>query len=374
MIEIDPAVAGGWRPGDARNSLCLAIDDPVRCWAGLCDVLDELVAPPALREWSGVMVSPAGLLFCGWGDDPRAVLAELGPRLAERGLTAGRLTLDVDDDGSQPEALLDVVAATSWVTAWMVPLMVPGVDFNYRTLREWRVRRFPSGCAARVAEHAVAHARPDTGPARVGWLGGLLEVPPDRLPWYAQRWVEHGLICVSTGLGDAHPGASVLVTSVRRGTELLGVGRAGAGLVDDAATARGVVEELTELIVSMADVLAYAVIGVHEDGRLPAIATPFREVAPATARAQSRGLSLAALDQWVLDAAPVQLLNRHHRLSPGDDVTEQEVTAGRRLVRIGALDDWFSGPERRTQIRNRGRQALAACLPPPRTPVPPAVL
>ncbi len=373
MIDIDPAVAGGWRPGDARNSLCLAVDDPVRSWAALCDVLDELVTPPALREWSSVLVAPAGLQFCGWGDDPRPVLAELGPRLAERGLTAGRLSLD-DDDGSQPEALLDVAAASSWVTAWLVPLMVPGVDFTYRTLREWRVRRFPPGCAAKVAAHAVAMAGPGAGPARSGWLGGIVEVPPDELPHFAQRWVEHGIICVSTGLGSFDATPSVLVTSVRRGTELLGVGRAGVGLVDDLVAARRVVDELTELIVSMADVLAYAVIGVHEDGRMPAIATPFREVVPATARAQSRGLSLAALDQWVLDAAPVQLLNRHHRLSRGGDVTEEAVSADRRLVRIGGLDDWFSGPSRRTQIRNRGRQALADCLPPPRTPMPPAVL
>jgi hypothetical protein len=373
VIDIDPAVAGGWRPGDARNSLCLAVDDPVRSWAALCDVLDELVTPPALREWSSVLVAPAGLQFCGWGDDPRPVLAELGPRLAERGLTAGRLSLD-DDDGSQPEALLDVAAASSWVTAWLVPLMVPGVDFTYRTLREWRVRRFPPGCAAKVAAHAVAMAGPGAGPARSGWLGGIVEVPPDELPHFAQRWVEHGIICVSTGLGSFDATPSVLVTSVRRGTELLGVGRAGVGLVDDLVAARRVVDELTELIVSMADVLAYAVIGVHEDGRMPAIATPFREVVPATARAQSRGLSLAALDQWVLDAAPVQLLNRHHRLSRGGDVTEEAVSADRRLVRIGGLDDWFSGPSRRTQIRNRGRQALADCLPPPRTPMPPAVL
>jgi hypothetical protein len=70
----------------------------------------------------------------------------------------------------------------------------------------------------------------------------------------------------------------------------------------------------------------------------------------------------------------VQLLNHHHRVDTGGEVTEESLPGGRRLVRIGALDDWFDGPARRTQIRNRGRQALSACLPPPRTPVPPAVL
>ncbi|HEY8544443.1 MAG TPA: hypothetical protein VIL36_05335, partial [Acidimicrobiales bacterium] len=113
-IEIDPAVADGWRPGGVRNSLCLAVDDPVAAWPALCEVLDELVAPPAVREWSAVLVAPAGLLFCGHGDDPRPALAELGPRLAERGVTAGRLTLDAGDDGSQPDAVLDEVATTSW--------------------------------------------------------------------------------------------------------------------------------------------------------------------------------------------------------------------------------------------------------------------
>jgi hypothetical protein len=136
-----------------------------------------------------------------------------------------------------------------------------------------------------------------------------------------------------------------------------------------------VLEELTELVLELADELAYAVIGVHETGGDAARGTPFRETTPATARALHSGLSLGVLDQWVLDAAPVQLLTPHHRVAPRDDIDETPVKGTElRLVRIGRPSDWFSGSDRRAQIRNRGRDALAAGLPPRRTPLPPPLL
>lgn len=375
MIEIDPAVFDGWRDGERRNALCLEVDDPGRAWAALCDVLDELAAAPTVRGWSEVLAAPAGLLFCCLGDEPRPVLDELVRRLSERGVADGRVVLDAAADDAQPDRWLDLAASTSWVTAWLVPLMVPGVDYTYRTLREWRVRRFAPVVVDRVVRHLVAHGPAGHDEARVGWPGGALWVPVADLPAHARRWVEHGIVTTTSAIGEADPGAAVLVTSVRRGTELLGVGRAAAGLVDDEARATAALEELTELVVSLAEGLAYAVVGVHESGRLPATGTPFREVVPATARAQSRGLSLAALDQWVLDAGPVQLLNPHHQLAAADGVTEEPVAGGRRLVRVGTPGEWFgAGPAGRTLVRNRGRAALAACLPPPRTPMPAALL
>jgi len=367
VIHMDPAVVGDWRRGGARNALCLELDDPAAGWPALCDVLDEVPA-----GWSEVVVAPDGLLFGGVTDvDPAPALAEVVARLGERGVASGRLTVDRHADDAQPGALLDLAETTSWVAAWLVPLMVPGLSFTYRTLREWRIRRFPPARLTDVVADLVAGSPVEV--ARVGWSGGAFEVPAADLPAYARRWTEHGTTTTSA-LAETLPEAAVLVTTVRRGTELVGVGHAGVGLLDDRPRAETALEELTELIVGLADVLAYAVVGVHETGREAALGTPFRETEPATARARSRGLSLAALDQWVLDAAPVQLLSTHHRVNPGDDVTEEPVAAGRRLVRIGTPTDWFSGPTARSQVRNRGRQALSACLPPPKTPMPAPLL
>ena len=366
MIAIDPAVVSGWRRGGERNALRLELDDPVGAWPALCDVLDEVPS-----GWSEVLVTPGALLFCRVADDAGPELDEVVSRLGERGVGTGRLTVDRDADATQPGALLDLAETTSWVAAWLVPLMVPGLSFTYRTLREWRIRRFPADRLVDVATDLVASSPVKT--ARVGWSGGALELPAAQLPGHVRHWMEHG-ITTTSALGEVLPEASVLVTSVRRGTELLGIGQAGVGLIDDRPRATALLEQLTELIVDLADVLAYAVVGVHETGREPALGTPFRETEPATARARSRGLSLAALDQWVLDAAPVQLLSPHHHVSGGEGVVEELLANGRRLVRIGTPDDWFSGPASRTQVRNRGRQALAACLPPPKTSMPAPLL
>jgi hypothetical protein len=76
----------------------------------------------------------------------------------------------------------------------------------------------------------------------------------------------------------------------------------------------------------------------------------------------------------VLDAAPVQVLSRHHKVSERDGLVEEPLPAGRRLLRIGRPADWFSGAARRSQVRNRGREAMAACLPPAHTPLPAPLL
>ena len=378
MIDIDPAVLGGWRQGGKANGLCLEVDDPVGAWPALCEVFDEVATAPASmpterapHSWSEAVVTPWGVLFRCTTDAPVPTLDELATRLGERGIVSGRLTFDTRADDTHPGALLDVAERTSWIAAWLVPLMVPGLSFSYRTLREWRIRRFPSDRVARVVSAMVDQTTVDE--ALVGWSGGSFELSATDLPDQAARWLGHGITTTSV-LGTVDTAGPVLVTSVRRGTELMGVGHAGTGLVDDLPRMSILLDQLTDLIVELSDVLAYAVIGVHETGRAPAMGLPFREAVPATARAQSRGLSLAALDQWVLDAAPVQLLSPHHQLSKRDGIVDEALPSGRRLVRIGTPEDWFSGATRRTQVRNRGREALAACLPPPKTPMPAPLL
>lgn len=371
MIEIDPAIADGWRQDGLPNGLRLEVEDPVGAWPALCDVCDEIPTSPTPQGWSEALVLPDAVLFRCVADDPSSILVELVKRLGQRGIGRGMLTVDTTRDDSQPGALLDVVDTTSWIVAWLVPLMVPGISFTYRSLREWRIRRFPGEQLQELVTAMVE--RSPHAEARVGWPGGVLHLPASDLPVHTRHWLEHG-ITTTSGLGEPEPGASVVTTSVLRGTELVGLGYAGVGLVDDVARASAHLDELTEVIVGLADLLAYAVIGVHETGRMPAMGTPFREAVPATARARSRGLSLAALDQWVLDAAPVQLLSPHHVVSERDGVIEKAVGNHRRLVRIGTPEDWFSGSTRRTQVRNYGRLALAACLPPPRTPMPASLL
>jgi hypothetical protein len=253
--------------------------------------------------------------------------------------------------------------------AWLVPRLVAGVDLDYRPMRGWRVRRFPPERLGRL----VAFAGARDGPVAVASSGGGFEVQGHDLASYARQWLEHGAVTASVlGGPPAPPDASpVLVTTARQGAEMVGVGRAGEGLVDDPARAVELLDDLTALVLELAGDLAYAVVGVHGTGAEAARATPFREAVPATARALHGGLSLGVLDQWVLDAGPVQLLTPHHRVAHRDGVAEAGVGGGDlRLVRIGGPADWFSGEARRTAIRNRGRDALAACLPPRRTPLP----
>lgn len=362
MIDIDPVVHTAWRQGDEPNRLRLVVDDPVAAWPALSDVFDEVGA-----TWSEAVVTPDGVLFHCAAADPGATLGAVVTRLSERGVQVGLITVDDACDDDRAEAFRQLIESTAWITAWLVPLKVRGLDFTFRAPREWRNRRFPRAfvdpfVAAFVAEGPGAVAQ-------VQWSGGCFELPGDDLKRFVPCWLEHG-ITTAVVLGDAAPDAPVLVTSMRRGSELLGIGTAGVGLADDPERAGDVLHCLTDLVVAVTGEVAYAVVGVHETGTAAAAGTPFREVVPATARVQNSTLSLRSLDQWVLDAAPVQVLTSHHRVGERADIVTEPLPGGRRLVRIGTPADWFSGPTRRAQIRNRGREALAASLPPPKTPLP----
>jgi hypothetical protein len=382
VISIDPAVVARWRTEGAPNELCLEVADPPAAWSALLDVFDEVPTTPVANAWSEAVVTPRGLLFRGSSDRPDEALAALTTRLGERGLT-GRLTVDGGPDEAGAEAFRAFAGAASWVMAWLVPLRVPGLNVSYRAPREWRVRRFRPGQVDRVLE-VLTDLRP-AGKALVSWSGGAFDVPAADLPAHVGHWLEHGATTASL-LGDpadpADPAdpvdlaaaAPVVVTSVVRGSELLGVGRAGTGLVDDTAAATALLDRLAAALVELADGLAYAVVGVHETGRCAAVGEPFREAVPATARAQSGSLSLRALDQWVLDAAPVQILSPHHQVGEAQGLELEALEGDRRLLRIGRPDDWFSGPTRRAHVRNLGRAALAGCLPPARTPMPAPLL
>lgn len=370
MIDIDPAVVAEWHTDGVGNGLCLEVDEPEAAWSALLDVFDEVPTSPVPNAWSEAVVTPRGLLFRCATDGPDEALAALATRLAERGLT-GRLTLAGGPDEPAAVALRDFAEATSWVMAWLVPLRVPGLTFRYRAPREWRIRRFQAGQVERIL--GVLDDFDPTGDARVGWSGGAFEVPAADVVRHVSCWLEHGVTTTSL-LGDPGAAAPVIVTSVVRGSELLGIGRAGEGLVDDTATATALVERLSELLVEVAGHVAYAVVGVHETGRTAAVGAPFREVVPATARAQSGSLSLRALDQCVLDAAPVQVLSPHHQVGSYQGLELESLPEGRRLLRIGRPDDWCSGATRRAQVRNLGRAALASCLPPARTPMPAPLL
>lgn len=370
MIDIDPAVVAQWRTGGDGNGLCLAVDEPEAAWSALLDVFDEVPTSPEPNAWSEAVVTPRGLLFRCSTDRPDETLAALATRLGERGLT-GRLTAEGSPSEPEAEALRAFAEATSWVMAWLVPLRVPGVNFNYRAPREWRIRRFQPGQVERIM--GVLDDLSPAGDARVGWSGGAFEVPADDVVRHVSCWLEHGVTTTSV-LGDPAAAAPVIVTSVVRGSELLGIGRAGVGLVDDTATATALVERLSQTMVAVASDVAYAVVGVHETGRTAAVGAPFREVVPATARAQSGSLSLRALDQWVLDAAPVQVLSAHHQVGPYQDLELEPLPDERRVLRIGRPDDWCSGATRRAQVRNLGRAALASCLPPAHTPMPAPLL
>jgi hypothetical protein len=257
------------------------------------------------------------------------------------------------------------------------------VDFGYRSMRGWRLRRFPPN----RLDRPVAYLGARDVPVAVASAAGGFEVVGHDLASYVRQWLEHGVATASvpetgtafaagaagTGAGDGV--VPILVTTERQGAEMVGIGRGGPGLADDPVRGGELLDELTDLVLELADDLAYAVVGIHETGTRLASGTPFREVRPATARALHSGLSLAALDQWVLDAGPVQLLTAHHRVGARDGVDETPVKGSElRLVRIGHPEDWFSGPDPRARIRNRGREALAACLPPRGTRVPSPLL
>jgi hypothetical protein len=374
VIDIDPdlAAAGG---GHGPERLRLDVDDPVGTWAPLCDALEGMPTPSVPlspesrpRALSEPVVAPGGLVFrCDGGDGP-ALARAWADSLAAAGVVRGRLRANPYPAGREAE-LEGRAAASAWVVAWMVPRLVAGVDFGYRPMRGWRVRRFPRARLDRL----VAFTGARDAPVAVVSSGGGFEVLGHDLASYAGQWLDHGVVTASV-LGAGGP-AAVLVTTARRGAEMVGVGRAAEGLADDAEQAGELLGELTELVLELAGELAYAVVGVHESGAEAARGAPFREAVPATARAQHSGLSLGVLDQWVLDAGPVQLLTPHHRVTARDVVDESPVKGGElRLVRIGRAADWFSGPERRAQVRNRGRDALAACLPPRRTPLPQPLL
>ena len=338
-------------------------------WPALSDVFDEVATASDDHTWSEAVVTPAGVLFRCTSDEPDATLGALVARLGERGVQAGTLT--VDDGCDEREAAFRRYAErTAWITAWLVPLRVAGLDFTFRAPREWRVRRFPVDLIERVVADFLAEAPAGAGAgAQVQWPDGCFDLPGDDLRAFVPNWLEHG-ITTATVLGDVAADAPVLVTSMRLGAELLGIGTAGVGLADDEARAVAVLDRLTSLVASLAGEVAYAVVGVHETGAAAAEGAPFREVVPATARAQHATLSLRSLDQWVLDAAPVQVLSPFHQLGERAGIVSEPLAGNRRLVRIGTPADWFSGSTRRAQIRNRGREALAACLPPPKTPLP----
>jgi hypothetical protein len=308
---------------------------------------------------------------CEGGDADRLTSA-WAQALDADGVTRGRLTVN-SYPAEREVALSAEVARAGWLVAWLVPRLTGGVDIGYRSLRGWRVRRFPQAHLSRLAN--LVGARGTAVP--VVSSGGTFEILGHDLASYAGQWLEHGSVTASFPAGSpaspASPdGSPVLVTTVRRGAEMVGVGHVAAGLADDADRASVLLAGLTDLVVELADDLAYAVIGVHDTGSHALRGTPFREQVPATARALHGGLSLSALDQWVLDAAPVQLLSPHHQVSGRDGIDLVDIKGtDRRLLRIGQPADWFSGPARRTQVRNRGREALAAGLPPRRTPLPP---
>lgn len=366
MIDIDPAVIAGWRQGDEANRLRLVVDDPIAAWPALSDVFDEVATGSDQHSWSEAVVTPDGVLFRCAAADPEATLGAVVTRLGERGVQVGLITIDDACDG-KAEEIRRLTEGTAWIAAWLVPLKVRGLDFTFRAPREWRNRRFPGDLVQRMVATLVADA--PGAIAKVQWSDGCFELAADELQRFVPCWLEHG-ITTAIMLGDASEDAPVLVTSIRRGSELLGIGTAGVGLADDPKRAGAVLDRLTDMVVSLAGEVAYSVIGVHETGVAAAAGTPFREVVPATARVQHSALSLRSLDQWVLDAAPVQVLTRHHQVGERDDIVAEPLPDGRRLVRIGTPDDWFSGPVRRAQIRNRGREALAASLPPPKTPLP----
>lgn len=375
MIAIDPAVRAAWRQGAGTNRLRLVVDDPVAAWPALSDVFDEVVAASDNGTWSEAVVTPEGVLFRGAADDPDVTLGALVTRLGERGVQAGRLVVD-DACDQQAAELRQLAARTAWIVAWLVPLKVKGLEVTFRAPREWRNRRFPVDLVRQLVATVVADV-PDAA-GHVMWSDGCFDLPAASLDQFAPCWMEHGITTAAV-LGDVGPDAPdapdapdvpVLVTSMHRGSELLGVGTAGAGLADDPARAGAVLARLTDLVTSLAGDVAYAVVGVHETGAAAADGVPFREVVPATARVRHNALSLRSLDQWVLDAAPVQVLTRHHQVGERDGIVVHDLPADRRLVHIGTPDDWFSGPTRRAQIRNRGREALAPSLPPPKTPLP----
>jgi hypothetical protein len=368
VIDVDPDLVAAWgRSGPQR--LRLEVDDPVGAWGPLCDALD---ADGAVDTRSDPVVAPGGLVFrsdadadADTGEGLRRTEAWVRA-LAASGVTHGRFTVNRYPAEREAE-LARQAERTSWVVAWMVPRMIAGVDFGYRSMRGWRVRRFPRPRLDRLAAHVGAR----DAPVVVASSGGGFEVLGHDLASYARQWLEHGVVTASV-LGALPARSPVLVTSTRRGAEMVGVGQAGEGLADDPERAQAVLDELTGLVLDLAGDLAYAVVGVHETGADVVRGTPFRETTPATARALHAGLSLGVLDQWVLDAAPVQLLTPHHRVTRREGIDETPVKGtDLRLVRIGTPADWFSGPARRAQIRNRGRDALAACLPPRRTPLPP---
>ena len=380
MIEIDPDLVAAWgEPGSQR--LRLEVDDPVGAWAPLCDVLEGVAH-------GRPVVAPGGLLFrCEAGDgdagagagagDGGEVLRAWAAALSAAGVTRGRLTRNPSPAEHEADQARRCAAA-SWLVAWMVPRRVGGLDLGYRSLRGWRVRRFPPAHLDRLATFVGARA----APVPVVSPAGGCEVLGQDLASYARQWLEHGVTTASV-LGPLPAPSPVLVVTAHRGAEMVGVGQAGEGLIDDPDRAGEVLDDLTELVLELAGDLAYAIVGVHESGAEAMRGTPFREAVPATARARHGGLSLDVLDQWVLDAGPVQLLTRHHRLRRREGVEETPLKGSElRLVRIGRPADWFAGDPaggsggraRRDQVRNLGRDALAACLPPGGTPLPQPVL
>jgi hypothetical protein len=436
VIDIDPRLVAAWGEPEATqpqatHRMRLEVDDPVGTWAPLCDALGAHGASSSSlglpREalplaLSDPVVAPGGLVFRCEGGDADRLTSAWAQALDADGVTRGRLT--VNGYPAEREAALSAeVARAGWLVAWLVPRLSAGVDLGYRSLRGWRVRRFPPAHLSRLAN--LVGARGTAVP--VVSAGGTFEIVGHDLASYAGQWLEHGSVTASfpaaspgsispgrssdggspdgspavvspqastrLGVGDADAppvpaaslsqasagasagGSPVLVTTVRRGAEMVGVGHVAAGLVDDADCAAALLSGLTDLVVELAEDLAYAVIGVHDPGVHSLRGTPFREQVPATARALHGGLSLSALDQWVLDAAPVQLLSPHHQVTGHDGIELTDIKGtDRRLLRIGEPADWFAGPARRTQVRNRGREALAAGLPPRRTPLPPPLV
>jgi hypothetical protein len=375
VIDIDPELVAAWDEPDATHRLRLEVDDPVGAWAPLCEALASL--PDAGREalplaLSEPVVAPGGLVFRCENGDADLLTTAWARALSDAGVTRGRLTVNRYPAGREA-ALTGRAGQAAWLVAWLVPRLTAGVDFGYRSLRGWRVRRFPPAHLPRLARRVGARGTA----VPVVSAGGTFEIVGHDLASYAGQWLEHGVATASfpAPLGDSDgdgSGSPVLVTTVRRGAEMVGVGHAAPGLIDDTDRAAVLLAELTDLVVELADDLAYAVVGVHDSGAQALRGTPFREQVPATARALHGGLSLSALDQWVLDAAPVQLLTPHHQVNRRDGIDLTEIKGSDlRLLRIGQPSDWFSGPARRTQVRNRGREALAAGLPPRHTPLPP---